>query len=93
MRGMVAGNSVDCAIFDAFDQGRYIVRHEWKGTEDCAGADAYRASLRERRQKQAETLADLTGWPVSDMRRRMSVGEDWSVAGDHQRWWERMWGK
>jgi hypothetical protein len=74
-------------------QGRYIVRHEWKGTEDCAGADAYRASLRERRQKQAETLADLTGWPVSDMRRRMSVGEDWSVAGDHQRWWERMWVK
>ena len=74
-------------------QGRYIIRHEWKGGEDCPGAEAYRASLRERRQKQAETLADLTGWPISDLRRRMGVDGEWSVASDRQRWWERMWKK
>ncbi len=74
-------------------QGRYIIRHEWKGTEDCPGADAYRTSLRERRRKQAETLADLTGWPLGDLRRRMAVDADWSVAADRQRWWERMWQK
>jgi hypothetical protein len=74
-------------------QGRYVIRHEWKGTEDCPGADAYRASLRERRHKQAETLADLTGWSLADLRKRMAVDADWSIDSDHPRWWERMWRK
>ena len=76
-------------------QGRYIIRHEWKGTEDCSGAAAYRDGLRERRRKQAETLATLTGWPLEGTRKRMAVDASWSQGGSVRpaSWWERMWKK
>ena len=54
-------------------QGRYILRHEWKGTDQCRAADAYRSGLAERRAAQARTLATLTGWDLEEIRRRMAV--------------------
>ncbi|TMQ51839.1 MAG: DUF2330 domain-containing protein [Candidatus Eisenbacteria bacterium] len=54
-------------------QGRYILRHEWKGADQCRAADAYRSGLAERRAAQARTLATLTGWDLEEIRRRMAV--------------------
>jgi hypothetical protein len=74
-------------------QGRYVIRHEWKGDEDCDAALKYRAGLADRRRKQAETLNTLTGWAMADMPQRMGVDRDFATAADRTRWWERMWQK
>jgi hypothetical protein len=72
-------------------QGRYVIRHEWKGDGDCPGARAYRAGLAERRAKEAGNLAELTGWGMDTIRGKMAVGDDWSRPEDRMRWWERIW--
>lgn len=73
-------------------QGRFVMRHFWNGDDDCEAAVAYRRGLAERRRKQAEQLATLTGWRMNDIQRRMAVGADWSQPGDSRRWWDRLWG-
>jgi len=72
-------------------QGRFVIRHEWKGTADCPGARAYRAGLAERRAKEARTLADLTGWDLGKIRGKMAVAADWSRPDDRMKWWDRIW--
>jgi hypothetical protein len=72
-------------------QGRYVIRHEWKGTADCPQARAYRAGLAERRAKEAANLAELTGWSVGKIRTKMAVAADWSRPEDRMKWWDRIW--
>jgi len=72
-------------------QGRYVLRHEWKGTEDCPAANAYRAKLRERRAQEARNLAELTGWGLEGIRGKMAVAADWSSSDDRLKWWQRIW--
>ncbi len=72
-------------------QGRYVIRHEWKGDEDCPGVAAYHATLRDRRRKQAENVVNATGWQLHDVRDRMAVDADWTTANDRMTWWQRMW--
>jgi hypothetical protein len=74
-------------------QGRFVIRHEWKGTTDCPQARAYRAGLAERRAKEAATLAELTGWDLKRIRSKMAVAADWSRAEDRMKWWDRLWGR
>ena len=38
-------------------QARYIIRHAWTGTDACAAATTYREQLRERYEREAQTLA------------------------------------
>ena len=48
-------------------QARYVLRHPWSGDENaCAEAKPYFDSVRERREREAQTLANLTGWDVND---------------------------
>jgi hypothetical protein len=71
-------------------QARYVMRHPWKGEGSCDGIREYRRSVRERRVKEAETLATLTGWDINSIRRKM--GGDWSDDPDKPvPWWDRMW--
>jgi hypothetical protein len=72
-------------------QGRYVMRHEWTGTDDCPGAKEYRKTLPERRAKTARNLADLTGWDLGRIRERMALNVEWASPADRTRWWERMW--
>jgi hypothetical protein len=72
-------------------QGRYVIRHEWKGDGDCPGARAYRAGLPERRAKEAGNVSELTGWGLGRVRDKMALAADWSRPEDRMRWWERMW--
>jgi len=72
-------------------QGRYIIRHEWKGEGDCPSARAYRATLPDRRAKEAGNLSDLTGWGLDSIRGKMALAGDWSRPEDRMRWWERIW--
>ena len=74
-------------------QARYVVHHPYAGTEDCPAVAAYRRQVRERREKEAKNLAELTGWRLDDVRSRMGVNDEWSMPAENLTWWERLWGK
>ncbi|MEA2625063.1 MAG: hypothetical protein QOD06_1108 [Candidatus Binatota bacterium] len=68
-------------------QARYVLRHAWQGSpEECPAAKSYFEELRQRRVKEAETLAELTGWDVTDVRGKMSIETE-----PARRWWEKIW--
>jgi hypothetical protein len=52
-------------------QGRYVLRHPWRGNESCSMAEQYRQSLPQRFAQEAKTLAILTGWSPRDIEMRM----------------------
>lgn len=70
-------------------QARYILRHPWSGTDECAAATAYRHQLRERYEREAQTLASLTGWNIGDIRRTMHIAS--VPAGEEKKWYQRLW--
>ena len=70
-------------------QGRYVLRHEWKGEGTCDAAAQYRRSLPERREREAQTLASLTGWDINDIRRQNRAGP--APDSTPLKWWERIW--
>ncbi|HUP25356.1 MAG TPA: DUF2330 domain-containing protein [Thermoanaerobaculia bacterium] len=73
-------------------QGRYVIRHPWRGESTCDAADAYRRSLAERLEREAQTLANLTGWELEDIRGRMRLGGVGTPSAEPpKRWWERLW--
>lgn len=70
-------------------QGRYVMRHPWMGDSKCEAADAYRATLPERFEREAQTLASLTGWAIEDVRAEMTKAG--MKPGESAPWWERIW--
>ena len=69
-------------------QGRYVIRHPWRGNGSCPAVSDYREEVAERRHKQAETLASLTGWQMSRIHQRM--GGDAPDPGETP-WWRKLW--
>ena len=68
-------------------QARYVLRHPWTGAADaCEAAKPYFAEVDARREREAQTLASLTGWRLDDVRGRMAL-----PAKPPQRWWESLW--
>jgi len=68
-------------------QGRFVIRHPWKGDGTCTAMTDYLRQLRDRQKKQAQTLADLTGWSLASITSRMP-----EVATlPEPTWWQRMW--
>ena len=79
-------------------QGRYVLRHAWRGDyESCEAAGDYANGLVDRWEKEAKTLASLTGRDINDIRDRMKE-EGMSAAalnlGDIKptKWWQNLWG-
>jgi hypothetical protein len=69
-------------------QGRYVMRHAWKGNRDqCAASKSYFEELPRRREKEAATLASLTGWPIAGIRKKMDLGS----TPKPEKWWEKLW--
>jgi hypothetical protein len=71
-------------------QGRYILRHPWKGDDRCEAATRYREALRARGEREAAALSALTGWPIDDVRRKM-LPDYGAVAPDTRPWWKKIW--
>lgn len=72
-------------------QGRYVLRHPWKGEAKCDAAKKYLESLPARREKEAETLASLTGWEIAKIRDRMNLTAPPEASADGKKWWEKLW--
>jgi len=70
-------------------QGRYVLRHAWDGDSTCKQADAYRESLPDRWEKEAQSLASLTGWDINAIRSKMKF--EAPGPAEDQKWWERLW--
>ena len=74
-------------------QGRYVLRHAWTGTDTCEAATRYRQELLQRREREAQTLASLTGWDINVIRRTMNGGNAVPPPpADPKTWWQRIWG-
>ncbi|MGH7806141.1 MAG: DUF2330 domain-containing protein, partial [Candidatus Binatia bacterium] len=73
-------------------QARYVLRHAWKGSAtQCDAAKTYFKQLDERREREAKTLADLTGWELADVRKKMSLDEAKPTPAKDGKWWEGLW--
>lgn len=75
-------------------QGRYVMQHPFTEEASCEAAGNYYAQLPKRFEKEAKTLANLTGWKMSDIRRKMEKGgQSFSIKAniDTRPWWEQMW--
>jgi len=71
-------------------QGRYVLRHPWQGTEDCPQAQEYRRNLTTRWEKEAQELANLTGWDIQSIRRKMNIPGS-EVPRSQEKWWQKIW--
>ena len=67
-------------------QGRYVIRHPYKGEIDCNAASDYQKSVRERQEKEAQTLASLTGWDINNIRNNIDF-----VEAKPNPWWRVIW--
>ncbi|MEL7489940.1 MAG: DUF2330 domain-containing protein [Pseudomonadota bacterium] len=73
-------------------QGRYVLRHPYKGDAQCKAADDYRAGLPKRFESEAQTLARLTNWDIDDIRTKMSGAGQSFEPPKKDPWWKRLWG-
>lgn len=72
-------------------QGRYVLRHPYKGDAECEAADQYRAGFPARFEKEAQTLATLTGWDIDKIRDRMAENDQSFAPPKKTPWWKKIW--
>jgi hypothetical protein len=70
-------------------QGRYVLTHPFKGDLQCAAGQRYKRSLGARFEKEAQTLAKLTGWSITDIRKQMGSLQPIPPGGEP--WWRKLW--
>ena len=69
-------------------QARYVLQHPWKGSADaCPAAGNYFRQVRERENREAQTLADLTGWDLGGIMKNVGLSE----APSQRPWWKGLW--
>lgn len=80
-------------------QGRYVLRHPWRGDYgQCEAAGQYAETLVGRWDAEAESLARLTGWELDEIKQKMADGGfSASAVGiskpkPKKNWWQRLWG-
>ena len=71
-------------------QGRYVLRHAWKGEARCDAAQRYFDSLRVRSEQEARNLASLTGWPIDEIRKKMGPLPGNGKKPEPRKWWEKI---
>jgi hypothetical protein len=70
-------------------QGRYVLTHPFKGDLQCTAGKRYQRSLPARFEKEAQTLAKLTSWSISDIRKQMGSLQPIPTGGEP--WWRKLW--
>ncbi|MCF6220507.1 MAG: DUF2330 domain-containing protein [Robiginitomaculum sp.] len=77
-------------------QGRYILRHPYKGEMRCDAALEYKKAVNTRIDKEIKTLASLTGWERSYIRAQIDEDDkgkpfDLKEPTKKSDWWHRIW--
>lgn len=72
-------------------QARYVIRHPYRGPDECPELVPYRRTVWARREKEAKNYAELTGFSLEATRNKMGVLEDWSEPDEAPEWWKRIW--
>ena len=67
-------------------QGRYVIRHPYMGQLTCSAGVDYQDSLAGRQEKEAQNLANITGWDINDIRSKITFVQRQSVP-----WWRKLW--
>jgi hypothetical protein len=70
-------------------QGRYVVRHPWKGKPSC-DTSAYEQQVRARQEQEAQQLASLTGWDIDEIRAKIDFAGE-ADPPNEKPWWARLW--
>jgi hypothetical protein len=71
-------------------QGRYIIRHPFTGQTTC-DTEQYRSAVKERQEREAQTLANLTGWNIDDIRKKIPFMDAPVSEAEKKSWWSRLW--
>ena len=71
-------------------QGRFVIRHPWQGEASC-DLTQYHAGVRERQEREAQQLANLTGWDIGDIRDRITFAGSAALTPEEDPWWKRLW--
>lgn len=71
-------------------QGRYVIRHPWKGESSC-DLTAYHEETRKRLEREAQQLANLTGWDIDKIRARIDFPDAARPDDERAPWWTRLW--
>lgn len=81
-------------------QGRYVLRHPWRGdNQSCKAAGDYANPLVKRWDEEAIPLAKLTGWDVNAIRDKMAEGGfsgsalkgvEIETPNPKKSWWQRL---
>ncbi|WP_310425947.1 DUF2330 domain-containing protein [Chamaesiphon sp. VAR_48_metabat_135_sub] len=72
-------------------QGRYVMNHPFKGNLSCEAGKKYQQALRPRLEKEASNLANLTGWGIRDIYRKIDFPNTPKKADGNQ-FWQNVWG-
>jgi len=71
-------------------QTRYVVHQAWKGDPNaCDDAKGYFAQLPRRYEREAQTLASLTGWDINAIRGNMDFTP--VPVANPKPWWQNLW--
>ena len=82
-------------------QGRYVLRHPWRGDYGaCEAAGEYAETLVTRWDREAEALSELTGWQMEEIRQKMAdggysadaLGLETTEPKEKKSWWQSLWG-
>jgi len=71
-------------------QGRYVIRHPFKGESSC-DLTQYHTSTRDRQEREAQQLANLTGWDIADIRGKITFAGGVQPEPVREPWWKRIW--
>lgn len=68
-------------------QGRYVIRHPFKGEASC-DISSYQTALEERQEREAQQLANLTGWDINEIRGKIPQLANLEPSVP---WWKKLW--
>jgi hypothetical protein len=71
-------------------QARYVLQHPWKGSTDCEAGKAYLNELEKRHTEEAKALAQLTGWDLAEIYRKMGDDAPGNKKTDDH-WYRNLW--
>ena len=70
-------------------QGRYVLRHPWKGNSQCTATERYFETLSHRQEKEAQNLAQLTSWNINEIRKNIDMIAPPKKSKNP--WWKDLW--